>query len=67
VERLAVEPAIEHSTSKVRALRALGHRHLTWDCRLRKAEAMMSIKSLQLTRRQSGEFRFLLAERLYFL
>ena len=36
-KRLAVEPAIEHSTSKVRALRALGHRHLTWDCRLRES------------------------------
>ncbi|MCI0332214.1 MAG: hypothetical protein L0228_03185, partial [Planctomycetes bacterium] len=41
---------------KVCALRALGHRHLTWDCRLLKAEAMMSIKALQLTRQQHGRF-----------
>ncbi|MCI0335854.1 MAG: hypothetical protein L0228_21820, partial [Planctomycetes bacterium] len=50
---------------KVCALRALGHRHLTWDCRLLKAEAMMSIKALQLTCQQRGEFGFLFSQRLY--
>ena len=61
-----VEPALEHWTSKVRALRALGHRHLTWDYRLLKAEAIMSIKSLQLPRRSYGRaFGILTQQRLY--
>jgi hypothetical protein len=66
VERLAVEPALEHWTSKVRALRALGHRHYNWDCRLLEMEAMMSIKALRLTRQLSGKLGFLVSQRLNF-